>query len=385
MKIYKYLSIILILFSAVNLLAQEKAQELTDAEKTRLAIQDSLKKIQEKSQKAKELFNEAKIEADNLKAEAERKLEYLKEAIEKAKTIKSINKEGLAKAVKLKDQAEVLYKEHEYKKVIELVKEALTSISKIPIVSIQVTPPIFSPDGDGRNDTLTITPEVFSVTKVVRWVAAVSKQEEGEDKSIELKKWQGQGLPPETVEWDGQDDGKVTVDSASSYFAELVAVDENGAVVSSGKVKFKTDIFVRKTERGLIIDISSISFDYNKADLKDQYKPTIKLVYDYLLRYPEYSIAIEGHTDASGKAPKNKVLSDERAQSVAKYLNELGMDEKRLQTYGLGEAIPKTLDKNKMGLNRRVAFILMKSDDDILEYKHYIKALKLNDEVQMNK
>lgn len=375
-----FVSIVLIrcfLTAADIYCAEEQITKLTEAEKLRLEIRASIKRIKDKSKKARELFQEVKIEADNLKAEAKEKLNYLKGAIEKAQTLEYINKTGLQKAVKLKKQAEELFKQYEFREVIKIVKQALSHISKVPIVSIKVIPQIFSPDGDGKNDVLKITPDIFSVTKISRWIGAVRKKE------IELKTWRGDGNPPEVIEWDGKIGDSMAVDSASSYFVELIVVDENNAVVSSGKIKFKTDIFANETKRGLLIDISSIIFAYNSAFIESQYKGIIKMVYDFLLRYPEYSVAIEGHTDSSGPAYRNKTLSEKRAQSVADYLIELGMNKKKLQVYGLGEVLPKTYDFSKMGLNRRVTFILLKTKDDIFRYKHYIKKFNFNKEIKM--
>ena len=358
---------------------------LSDAEKSRLKIQELMKQIKEKSARARELFQEAQIEADNLQNQAEEKLEYLDNAIKKAETLDYIERSGLLKAIELQEKAKGLFKEYEYIKVMQVVKEALGHISKVPIASITVTPQIFSPDGDGKNDVLKIVPDVFSVTKVKRWVGSLQKWEEGDKKGIEIKTWRGDGLPPEVIEWDGKVGDKIAVDSASGYIVEIIVVDENNAVVSSGKIRFKTDIFVDETDRGLLINVSSIRFDYNSAVIEYQYKKIIKMVYEFLLRYPEYSVAVEGHTDASGPAPRNKVLSERRAQAVADYLIELGMNKKNLQVYGLGEVLPKTLDPAKMGLNRRVTFILLKSNDDILKYKYFIKKLRFNKEIQMNK
>ena len=365
--------------------AEEGEKQITESEKLKLQIQELLKSIKGKNEKARNLFMEAKIKADSLFMEAEQKLKYLNETIEKAKKSKVVDKKELEKAVGLNNEAKKLFEEHEYVKVIEIVNKALEYISKVPVVSVSVTPQLFSPDGDGENDILTLKSDIFSLNKVTSWTLMIKKKEEGEKEEIEIRTWTGKGTLTDTIKWDGKYKEKIAVDSASSYIAELIAIDEKNGVGKSSKVKFKTDIFTTKTERGLLISISSIRFAYRKADLKSKYKKIVKMVHNFLLKYPEYSIAVEGHSDASGKADENKILSGKRANSVADYLIELGMDKKRIKVYGLGEALPKTYYRRKRALNRRGSFILLRTLEDTKKYGDYIRKLNFYEEVKMKK
>ncbi len=378
------LIIISIFFTIKIYCAEGQEPQLTEPGKIKIQIQELLKTIREKNEKARNLFMEAKIKADSLFMEAEQKLTYLGETIEKAKKSEVVDKKELKKAMELNNEAKKIFKEYEYIKVIEIVNKALGHISKVPVVSIAVQPQLFSPDGDGKN-VLTITSDVFSLNKVTTWTLKIKKKEEGEKEGVEIKTWKGEKEIPKTTEWDGKEEGKIAVDSAGSYVVELAVLDEKNGMGKSGEVKFKTDIFTTRTERGLLINISSIRFAYNKADLLAKYKGTVKMVHDFLLEYPGYSIVVEGHSDSSGRAPKNQTLSGNRAKSVADYLIELGMDRKRIKTSGLGESLPKTYYKRKMALNRRVAFILLKTDADIATYENYINKLDINKEVKMKK
>jgi len=381
-------AIISLIFS-INLYSKEESSEeeqISESEKIKIQIQDLLKTIKSKNEQARNLFMEAKIKADSLYMEAEQKLTYLDETIEKAKKSKAVDKKELNKAIQLQKEAKKLFSEHEYIQVIELVNKALGHISKVPVVSINVTPQLFSPDGDGQNDTLTITSDIFSINKITSWTLMITKKEEGDKVAVEIKTWSGVGSEiPKNIKWNGKSDGKIAVDSAGSYIVQLIAVDEKKGVGKSSQVRFKTDIFTTRTKRGLLINISSIRFRYNKADLLNKYKPIVKRVYDFLLEYPEYQIIVEGHTDASGKAVKNKTLSEARAKSVANFLIESGMDKRRIKESGLGEALPFTYKKRRMALNRRVSFILLKTKEDTEIYENYISKLNLNKEVKMKK
>ncbi len=360
-------------------------QKVDESAKIKTEIRELLNATSEKNEKANTLFKEATTMADSLKQEAAQKLEYLAKTIKTAQKSRAVNKKELVIAVKLNKEAIQLNKEFDYVKVIEKVNEALKHISKKPVVSLTVQPRMFSPDGDGDNDVLNITTDVFSINKVKNWILAIQKKEEGDKKGIEIKSWKGEGEAKKSITWDGKEDGKIAVDSAGSYIVRMVVKDDKNEIGYSPDVKFKTDIFVINTPRGKLINISSIKFAYNKADLKAIYKKTVKMVYDFLLKMPGYSIVVEGHSDSSGKAWENKELSSKRAKSVGGYLVELGMNVKRIKRYGLGEALPKTYTGKKMGLNRRVSFILLKTEADRKKYEDFIKTLKFSKEVIMKK
>jgi outer membrane protein OmpA-like peptidoglycan-associated protein len=65
---------------------------------------------------------------------------------------------------------------------------------------------------------------------------------------------------------------------------------------------------------------------------------------------------IEGHTDNTGKADKNQVLSENRAKSVYDYLVKKGVDASRLKSAGYGQDQPIADNKTAAGRtqNRRV-------------------------------
>ncbi|WP_068713868.1 OmpA family protein [Vibrio tritonius] len=88
------------------------------------------------------------------------------------------------------------------------------------------------------------------------------------------------------------------------------------------------------------------------ADGKDAFNPLVAT----LLKYPEAQATITGYTDSTGSEKYNLQLSKKRAQAVANYLIESGVNPDKLTVNGLGEKDPiatnKTLDGRKQ--NRRV-------------------------------
>ena len=73
---------------------------------------------------------------------------------------------------------------------------------------------------------------------------------------------------------------------------------------------------------------------------------------------PNLKVVVEGHTDDVGAADYNLRLSDDRANSVRKALLDRGIEKKRLEAVGFGEAKPIASNKSSKGRaeNRRVEF-----------------------------
>jgi len=79
-----------------------------------------------------------------------------------------------------------------------------------------------------------------------------------------------------------------------------------------------------------------------------------------LKAYPNTRIYVDGHTDDVGSPAKDQILSERRAQSVARFLAGKGIDPVRLEARGFGRTRP--LKKNSSAAqrleNRRVEFVV---------------------------
>ena len=76
-----------------------------------------------------------------------------------------------------------------------------------------------------------------------------------------------------------------------------------------------------------------------------------------LARLPAtYRFRVEGHSDTSGDAKENLVLSGQRAAAVVRYLVGKGFAAKRFDSEGLGSTRPRVENdtKENRALNRRV-------------------------------
>lgn len=102
-----------------------------------------------------------------------------------------------------------------------------------------------------------------------------------------------------------------------------------------------------------------IHFEFDKDVIRPESYPILDAVADVLLKNPQITLEVQGHTDNKGQAAYNLKLSDRRAASVRKYLTRKGVDPKRLVSKGYGMTrpiVPNDSDQNR-ALNRRVQFI----------------------------
>ena len=355
--------------------AQEKKKELTEKEKTELTkeekaekerkeqLRKKLEEINKTAERARNLFREAQEEARSKSKGILEKLKKLDDTIKAASKNRLVNKNELRKARALRRKAGSYINKYDYVPAEKYITEAFNHIAQVPYITLKVTPSLFTPDGDGLNDKLKIKTTIQSRKDIKTWNLVIYKLiAEGKNtKRVPIKTWNGDGKPADTYTWDGLwDDGKTRVDSGSSYVAVMKAVDKDQGEGFSPDSAFKTDIFVQLTSRGMKIQVSSIQFEYNSAKIPRKYDSIIKDVHRVLLNHSGKIVVIEGHSDPDGPAPYNRRLSTKRAKEIQKRLLKLGFDSERLLPFGLGETTPLTVKKDKLDLNRRVSFYLLK-------------------------
>lgn len=107
-----------------------------------------------------------------------------------------------------------------------------------------------------------------------------------------------------------------------------------------------------------------IQFPTNSAAIADKYQSEVKNLADFLVKYPNVAITIEGHTDAQGSNEFNKKLSQRRADSVkSELVTRYGISANRISTVGYGEEKPVATNDTAAGReqNRRVMSVISAS------------------------
>jgi len=120
-----------------------------------------------------------------------------------------------------------------------------------------------------------------------------------------------------------------------------------------------------KNENLKITMNSEVSFDYDSAAIKPSFNRTLDKVNDIVAKYSRTNVVIMGHTDDRGSDRYNQMLSEDRAKSVAIYMEDGGVAPRRISTEGRGESEPRATNATEAGrqLNRRVELLIIPDND----------------------
>ena len=117
-----------------------------------------------------------------------------------------------------------------------------------------------------------------------------------------------------------------------------------------------THILMVKTEVGSKVTLKNVFFDVGKSHLKPESVAELEKIKTLLITNTQLKVQINGHTDNTGNAANNKVLSLKRAEAVVQYLTEHGIDAGRLSAKGFGSERPLVSNDDETGgreINRR--------------------------------
>ncbi|MDX2033141.1 MAG: OmpA family protein [Blastocatellia bacterium] len=118
----------------------------------------------------------------------------------------------------------------------------------------------------------------------------------------------------------------------------------------------------KRETRGFIVNIGDVLFDTGRATLKPGAKEKLSKLAGILLAYPgKLMLEIEGHTDSVGSDELNNKLSQNRAESVRDYLQSSGVKAERVKgVRGFGKTKPIATNDTAAGRsqNRRVEVVI---------------------------
>ncbi|MHB1591503.1 MAG: peptidoglycan-associated lipoprotein Pal [Sulfuricella sp.] len=104
-----------------------------------------------------------------------------------------------------------------------------------------------------------------------------------------------------------------------------------------------------------ILSQRSVYYDFDKSDVKAEYKPMIEAHSRYLIGHKDAKVAVQGNTDERGSREYNIALGNRRADSVRKMMNVFGASDSQIEVVSFGEEKPRATchDESCWKENRR--------------------------------
>lgn len=106
-----------------------------------------------------------------------------------------------------------------------------------------------------------------------------------------------------------------------------------------------------------ILSKRSIYFDFDKDEVKAEFRPLIEAHAQYLNQNSGAAITLEGHADEIGTREYNLALGQRRSASVKKVMNLLGVKDSQIETVSYGEEKATGTDRDSRAQDRRVDII----------------------------
>ena len=105
-----------------------------------------------------------------------------------------------------------------------------------------------------------------------------------------------------------------------------------------------------------------ILFDTDRFNVDVEDQATLQRQAQWLARYPNAGVTVEGHADERGTRDYNLALGERRANSAKNYLVSIGVDSSRIQTVSYGKERPSALgsDEQSWAQNRRAVTVTVR-------------------------
>lgn len=107
-----------------------------------------------------------------------------------------------------------------------------------------------------------------------------------------------------------------------------------------------------------------VLFENDKSVVKPRYLRDLSTAAEFMQKYSDTTVVIEGHTDSNASDAYNIALSKRRAQAVKEvFINQYGISPARIQAVGYGESRPIASNATAEGrqMNRRVVAVIQQT------------------------
>jgi peptidoglycan-associated lipoprotein len=108
----------------------------------------------------------------------------------------------------------------------------------------------------------------------------------------------------------------------------------------------------------------SVYYDFDRYDVKDEYRTVVTAHARYLREHPRAQVAVQGNADERGSREYNLALGQRRSEGVKKVLSLLGVAERQIEATSFGEEKPRAVghDEASWAENRRSDIVYERAD-----------------------
>lgn len=141
-------------------------------------------------------------------------------------------------------------------------------------------------------------------------------------------------------------------------------LESNSPIIKSAYYLFDVVSVIELTDppefpQGEFFIGEGIYFDSDKYLLSDSSNAYLDRLIGFLNDNPDKKIKVEGHTDYYGSEEHNRILSEKRAEQVAKYLIAKGIQRTRISTKGWADTKLLDTSEEKQYKNRRIEIMFL--------------------------
>ncbi|MCK5072335.1 MAG: peptidoglycan-associated lipoprotein Pal [Bacteriovoracaceae bacterium] len=106
--------------------------------------------------------------------------------------------------------------------------------------------------------------------------------------------------------------------------------------------------------------LQTVYFDFNSSQLTSSARAALKDNAEFLKKFKQVDVQIEGHCDERGGVQYNIALGEKRANSIRGYLSNIGIASSRITTVTFGKERPIEFghDESSWSKNRRGNFVI---------------------------
>jgi peptidoglycan-associated lipoprotein len=143
--------------------------------------------------------------------------------------------------------------------------------------------------------------------------------------------------------------------AALALLAACSNTDQNAAATGGGST-------IRPgSQEDLVANVGDrVFFDFDRSTIRADQRPVLQRQAEWMGRYPDVRVQVEGHTDERGTREYNLALGQRRANAARDVLVASGVNGSRISTISYGKDRPAALgsDEASWAQNRRAVTVV---------------------------